>query len=436
MSAKQPMHTPSVLSPAVRAELLQLVEGYAGLRLSPQQAGLLEQIIAEQISVSSYQVPEQLSAALAGGQEPALLDELVARLTIGETHFFRIRPQIELLRTLVLPDLIRRHQGDRRLRLWSAGCSSGEEPYTLAMLLTEAVQKVAAWDVRIWGTDLNQAALGRARAAVYGDWSFRDTPAYVRERYFIRNERRWQLVEAIKRMVQFASWNLAASNFHPPEAGAFDLILCRNVTIYFSPEATQQLYRRFATVLEPGGWLVLGPSDPTPDRGSGLEVVRHPGAILWRRPEQEAPTPDVLAPRAPLIPLRPAPPSRQPPGPLLARPQPASPVVGELARARPLDPADHLQLGMLLLEQGKTSLAIESLRRATFLDPQHALAHFGLGRAYYQDGDTTRARVALRQARSLVAAIPAGEKLPGSDELSVERLRHAIDMLFVALDRA
>jgi chemotaxis protein methyltransferase CheR len=223
----------------------------------------------------------------------------------------------------------------------------------------------------------------------------------------------------------------------------FDLILCRNVTIYFSPEATQQLYRRFAGALEPGGWLVLGPSDPVPDLGSGLEAVRRPGGLLWRRPERAAHTTDLPTPRVTRSPLRPAPARKLPARPLPARPQPVPlpvvatpPVVGEQAQARPLDPAAHLQLGMLLLEQGKTSLAIESLRRAAFLDPQHALAHFGLGQAYYQDGDMARARVALRQARSLAAAIPAGEMLPGSDELSVERFRHAIDMLFAALDRS
>src|SRR5207253_9059874 len=124
-----------------------------------------------------------------------------------------------------------------------------------------------------------------ARHATYGEWSFRDTPSRVRAHYFTPVGKRWRLADSIRRIVRFAHLNLAADVFPSPGPTGpdLDLIVCRNVTIYFSADATRQLYARFAEALVPEGWLVLGPSDPAPEDCPGLEAVHLPAAVLWRR---------------------------------------------------------------------------------------------------------------------------------------------------------
>jgi chemotaxis protein methyltransferase CheR len=220
-----------------------------------------------------------------------LVEMLAARLTIGETHFFRIGPQIDALRTVVLPEIVKRRTAARQVNAWSAGCSTGEEPYTLAMLLREQLPPTAGWDIRLLATDINDRALETVRRATYGEWSFRGTPDPIRRRYFTPDGSHWRLVEPIRRMVRFGIMNLLADPIPSLGKGAapgqptreLDLILCRNVTIYFGAEAVRQVYRRFADALVDDGWLILGPSDPVPELPGPFEPVYLPGAVLWRR---------------------------------------------------------------------------------------------------------------------------------------------------------
>ena len=237
------------------------------------------------LRTSAYTAPAELYTALAGGLLPEMLEVLGTSMTVGETHFFRVAPQIDALRNVVLPDLIARHTADRRLRVWSAGCSTGEEPYTLAMLICEQLPQLKQdWDIQLVATDLNRAALEVARLGVYGEWSFRDSPLDLRARYFTPTGKQWRLNDQVRGMVRFAHLNLAEDPF-PFASGSdgIDLILCRNVTIYFGEHATQRLYVRFANALDPAGWLLLGPSDPVPTPASALEVTALDGALLWRR---------------------------------------------------------------------------------------------------------------------------------------------------------
>src|SRR5262249_3467433 len=160
--------------------------------------------------------------------------------------------------------ILRRRESDRRLRIWSAGCSTGEEPYTLAVLLKEQAV-LDDWQVLLVGTDVNRESLRAAREARYPAWSFRATSEQFRQRYFtpLDDGARWRLNDAVRRMVRFAWSNLGA---HPPTppSNDFDLIVCRNVTIYFDDTATQRLYQMLIASLARGGWLMLGPSDPMP----------------------------------------------------------------------------------------------------------------------------------------------------------------------------
>lgn len=459
------------LRPELRSAFRELVEARTGIRLNDGQVRGLDGLIAGLVTRAGGDLtPDQLYAAFSAGGRADLFRDFAARVTIGETHFFRVAPQIAALRDVALPDLFQRRATARRLALWSAGCSSGEEPYTLAILLRELLPTLDTWDVRLFATDLSEPALDTARGAVYREWSFRETPPWVRQRYFTAQGELWRLHDTIRQMVRFERVNLVADTYPPSlrDAGTLDLILCRNVTIYFNHSVSHDLYRRFAALLVPGGWLILGPSDPPPPRDSGLEPVYLTNAILWRKPllieaagarpgdRESRPARAITAPLSSARPRVTKPlTNTDPRSTRTSAPTPASPAerlaairtqlaAGErdgaraaleaLARDAPLLAAAHCLLGLLALEGGDTATALESLRRATFLAPEDPLAQYGLGRTYRALGDVARARAALRHARRILAPLPGERLIAGEDLLTVEKLRSALAAQLVLLE--
>jgi len=225
-----------------------------------------------------------------------LWQPLRERLTVGESYFFRDPNQLEVIRREVLEAWAIASQ-PRRVRLWSAGCSSGEEAYTLAMLAIDALPSTRGWHVEVLGTDLSESALHRARSGRYRPWSFRGMGREFQERWFTESRDEWTVSPAIRGVVQFKHHNLTQECYEPlagPEG--FDLILCRNVFIYFPSSTTRLVVRRFADVLSPQGVLVLGHSELVGDAPSGFTAEHHSHSTLLRR----------VAPQPELQPLRPA----------------------------------------------------------------------------------------------------------------------------------
>jgi chemotaxis protein methyltransferase CheR len=210
---------------------------------------------------------------------------VLAQLTIGETYFFRNTPQFDALRQHILPELIQRRQATRHLRIWSAGCATGEEPYSIAMMLADLLPSDAFWQVSLLATDINPQFLERAREGLYGSWSFRETPEAVRERFFTPEQNRWRLNPRIRQMVTFARLNLAEPCFPAILNGTYaqDLILCRNVTIYFDEATTHQLIERFHGSLLPGGWLIVGHAEPQASANQQLELHNFPQTVAYRK---------------------------------------------------------------------------------------------------------------------------------------------------------
>ncbi len=213
----------------------------------------------------------------ASPQVQTEMDRLINLLTIGETHFFRDEAQFDALALNVLPALIARKRAEAnavgsappgvpQLRLWSAGSASGEEPYSLAILLRELIPdpvEIKRWRILILATDINHNALARARKATYTDWSFRETRAKsIRQLHFTRQDKGYQLHDNIRHMVTLAHHNLIEDDFPAPHNSttAMDLIFCRNVTVYFTEETT----RRPAEKFHPFCFLRRGPD------GAGL----------------------------------------------------------------------------------------------------------------------------------------------------------------------
>jgi chemotaxis protein methyltransferase CheR len=183
---------------------------------------------------------------------------LAEQLTVGETYFFRYAEHFEAFAEVVLPNRIQARGGDHRLRILSAGCASGEEPYSLAILIRERFPELATWDVEIRGFDVNAAVVGKAKRARYSPWSLRETPHALQSRYFRGHGRDFQLDEAVRSAVRFEERNLVEDDpmFWQPDN--FDAIFCRNVTMYLTMDVARSVVARIARSLSPGGYFFLG----------------------------------------------------------------------------------------------------------------------------------------------------------------------------------
>lgn len=202
---------------------------------------------------SSYQ--KRISSFSLESTEVGALAE---QLTVGETYFFRYAEHFQAFAEVVLPNRIQARGGDRRLRILSAGCASGEEPYSLAILIRERFPELASWDIEIRGFDVNTSMVGRALRARYSPWSLRETPDDLRLKYFRGHGRDFQLDETVRSAVRFEERNLVE---HDPlfwQRDNFDAVFCRNVTMYFTIDVARSVVSRIAQSLAPGGFFFLG----------------------------------------------------------------------------------------------------------------------------------------------------------------------------------
>jgi len=218
----------------------------------------------------------------------AQIHTLSYHLTIGETYFFRDPRTFEILEDEVLSKLIRqRRNGYKYLRIWSAGCCSGEEPYSLAMLLTRMLPDIESWRVSILGTDINAAFIKKAQRGIYESWSFRITSPEMKNRFFTQSQRKYQIDPAIKKMVQFKQMNLVAPRI--PEGvilSSFDLILCRNVLMYFQHDQAVRVLTRLHDALTESGVLVSTPFELSTIPDQLFERLPYKGAVLLGKRSQ------------------------------------------------------------------------------------------------------------------------------------------------------
>jgi chemotaxis protein methyltransferase CheR len=418
---------------------------FAGIRVSALESGLVKAMQAAGISNPSTYVARLDS-------EVDLLDALVAEITIGETHFFRDREQWELLRTTIFPSLLSQRSTDRPLRVWSAGCATGEEPYTAAIVLHELGAGAVA---HIIGTDLSRRSLSAARRGLYTRWSLRGVPPETEEAYFRPAGRRYELAPAIRESVEFRYHNLAADVFPSVGAGlaGMDVVLCRNVLIYFDSATLPAVARRLLDSLSDDGWLLLGASDP-PIAGLARCDVQLTGSGLAYRRARESST--VAVPGQPEERAKPVRPASVPPAP---RPKSASgkrrdeDVSQAIARVRRLANQGNLPEaarvctaamdlhrgsaelaylhGVLLMESGRAQEAAQAARVALYLDRGLAVGHLLLGGALARVGEIAAARRAVRSALTLLQGMSPDAVVPASDGETAARLS---EMARVQLD--
>ncbi|MFZ4808343.1 MAG: CheR family methyltransferase [Hyphomicrobiaceae bacterium] len=201
----------------------------------------------------------ELVTILERGSQPSLAKEVVQAMTINETYFFRDKLPFETLRDNILPRIMKAKGSDRTLRIWSAACSTGQEPYSIAMLLAELKHKMAGWRVEILGTDLANHAIDKAQSGTYTQFEVqRGLPTPYLLRYFNQTGDSWHICDAIKSQVSFRHFNLLAE-FSP--LGRFDVIFCRNVLIYFNAAGKKDILNRMVRQLNPEGYIVLGAAE-------------------------------------------------------------------------------------------------------------------------------------------------------------------------------
>ncbi|MEX2182987.1 MAG: CheR family methyltransferase [Chloroflexota bacterium] len=436
------------------------LESRTGLVFPDGRRALLERAVAtalEEMGLSAG------TAALGILTQPggAAWHRLLTLATVGETYFFRHREQLDAFRRIALPALLDARRGIEPLvlRAWSAGCSSGEEAYSLAMLLEDVLPERARWQVRVVGTDIDTEALERARAGVYGRWAFRTAPA-ERARWFRPVPGGERIEERIRDLVAFERHNLADPEAVLPGAlgGPADLVVCRNVTIYMSPEATRAVAARLYDALAPGGWLLVGPVEPSTETYERFVPHHVDGITLYQRPLDERPrhvshpiargttsvpvpspvvTPPVAGPR----PVAPA--SRA----AIADPRTLLDEARALADAGRLDEAlarcqlalardrrlagGYTLLAVIAEARGDLEGACHAVGRAAYLEPGDPVTQFRLGLLEWRRGRTTKARGRLRAAVALLDGLPDERLLDGPDGLTVARVRTVATTLLV-----
>lgn len=393
---------------------------------------------------------------------------LESEITIGETFFFRYAEQFAALRGTILPERIAARGAERRLRIWSAGCSTGPETYSVGIVLHELLgERLPDWRIGLTGTDINRDVLGIARRAVYGTWALRTLGAEERERYFRPGPREgtFALKPEFRGLARFEPQNLMSllDGTASLALTEYDLILCRNVLIYFHPDVVQALVRALAQRLRPGGWLLLGHAEPNPAFAEFLDPVSLPGTAAYRRrgdgmlpdmgPPPAAlpePVPDtawmpLLPPTAP----EPAPAPRlvpETPAPIPATTEGASPP-GALALVRaladagdleaswqacraalgqdPTDPCLRYYEGLLARARARPDEAERAFRGALYLDKGFVMAHYHLGLTLIAAGRREAGRRAVANALRLAATLPAEAVLPEGDGLTAGDLSGA-----------
>jgi len=273
---------------ALLLRLSEYLTAKIGLHFSNRNRNELHQKMAAAMTDFGFEeVGKFIEWLLSLSPTQKQIEILASHLTVGETYFFREKRAFEILEHSILPGLIdaRRRTG-KRLRFWSAGCSTGEEPYSIAILLDKLIPDLKDWNITILATDINTEALRKADEGIYSDWSFRDTPPSFKDKYFERvNGNRYLLRPDIRKMVTFSYLNLSEDVYPALQTNTngMDVIFCRNVLMYFAPEHVKRAAERFYRSLVDKGWLIVSPVETSHIHYAQYATVRLQEATFYKK---------------------------------------------------------------------------------------------------------------------------------------------------------
>ncbi|MDT8325028.1 MAG: protein-glutamate O-methyltransferase CheR, partial [Bacteroidota bacterium] len=262
---------------------LQRIEALIGLRYQQHQwSDLLRLLKPAARELGFTEIAACVRWLSHGEVSPEQVRILGKHLTIGESYFFREIVVFSILKEHILPQLIEKKEkhGDTTLRIWSAGCSTGEEVYSLAILLDAFLEEKKDWNFVVHGTDINPSALARAEAGLYREWSFRDLPDGIMDRYFRQLEDgRYEVAQQIRARTEFSYCNLAEAPAQYP--AGYDIIFCRNVLMYFTRDKIRDIVQGFRRSVREGGWLIPSLTETTLIHNAGFEGNRFGDATLF-----------------------------------------------------------------------------------------------------------------------------------------------------------
>ena len=461
------------LNPAEVNHFCEWIHDRAGLDFPPSRLADVEQVLADTLASKGLTDVTALLALLAddANSEP-LLKELIADLTVGETYFFRNQPQFHALEHHILPEVIARRRPSRQLRIWSAGCATGEEPYSLAILLERVLPDLADWNIHLLATDINDDALAVAQRGCYNEWSFRHVPAEIKDQYFRPRGLELEIHPRLRARVTFARLNLAEDPFPSffTQTNSMDLILCRNVLIYFRGETVRRIVERFYHAAAEGGWLIVGHAEPSQVIFSKFTARNFPGTVVYQNEAQSSSAWDLddvtVSPARPgrggisgledhgksraslgehikqkLADRKQGKPALQDAAPPESAPyQKAKRLADQMQwleaekwitvalEEEPLSPAAHYLRGLILLERAQPEAALAALRNCVFADADFIMGHVALADVLARQGQAERARKALETAARLAGALPANGLIPQGDGLTAGRLLEMINL--------
>jgi len=246
------------VTPADYDYLRKLLKERSGLMLSSDKQYLVESRLTPLARKAGVATLSDLVGKLKGGSEKLIVD-VVEAMTTNESFFFRDKIPFDHFRDTIMPGLLASRAKDKRVRIWCAAASTGQEPYSLAMCLKEMKDKLSGWRIEILGTDLSLEVLEKAKAGVYSQFEVqRGLPINLLVKYFTQNGDTWQIAPEIRAMVQYRPLNLLAEFGH---LGGFDVVFCRNVLIYFDQDTKVGVLNRIAKLLEGDGFLMLGAAE-------------------------------------------------------------------------------------------------------------------------------------------------------------------------------
>jgi chemotaxis protein methyltransferase CheR len=414
------------------------------------------------------------------------IDVLARYLSVGETYFFRDAHLFHLLRQKILPELIQKHIHDRRIRIWSAACCTGEEAYSIAILFRELLFDIGSWDIVIYATDLNLAFLRKAQTGCYNAWSFRGMPKDMKAKYFHKQPNgSFMLNPGVMKLVDFSYFNLVddSPTIKIGARKSMDMIICNNVLIYFSHGQIQRTIDKLQAILVNDGWLIVTPIEAPSIKQNDLTLCTIEGYPFFRKSSQPPVDNDAelkftqmdyaissrsLEPplklnehkinnQAPKVSLNESNTSQAFATKSIATPKtaPEEPKdlsqtmahIRKLADSGKLDDADaqciralesnklepslHFLHGSILQALNNEAAAIDAFKRVVYLDSAYTMAYFMLGMLLHKKGDLKEAKRNFRNACSLLEKSTPDETVKGSDDMRASRLLEMISNINV-----
>lgn len=269
-------------------EISRKIVDLLGLNFQPNQFVDMERRL--KATAKELKIEPVISAIYSWIFKPELTNiefkTLSANLTIGETYFFRERKALDLFKNKIIPNLLNQRQNSKKqLKIWSAGCSSGEEPYTLAIILKEYFPELYDWEITIMATDISPVAIQKALKGEYTDWSFRENDPYIKNKYFTYSNKLWKLNSDIKKMVTFSYLNLSKNSYPSSitHTENMDVIFCRNVMMYFTQQVIKEVSNRFYNSINENGWLITSQVELNDEYFSNFERILFEKAIFYQK---------------------------------------------------------------------------------------------------------------------------------------------------------